>query len=91
MGRRYWADVKSGSGVEFKFMGNNDTTYLCKFRSNSVPLPNVGTIVTMTNGEKYEVLSCEISNNIYGLKITGTCVLRLLSESPLFGTLGFYN
>lgn len=73
-----WSDFVSTNNVEFKIISCQGEEYFCRFRSMNNPLLFVGTIIKMNSGEEYKVVSCEITNNTYDIKIKGTCVLLLL-------------
>lgn len=64
--------------VEFKIIRKTENDYLCKFWARGNPMLFVGTTIAVDDDREFKVIACEITNRPYSIKITGSCVLRLL-------------
>jgi hypothetical protein len=95
MGRGRWTDFTS-DGYQFKIIDSNSTEIYCKFRVTSEAARQkimvVGTIFNFDDGRKAQVSSCQFNgDNLYGIKLTGSCVFQWLGGLPLYGTPVFYS
>jgi hypothetical protein len=95
MVRRYWADLSSDN-YEFKILTKEDDEFYCSFRMKPIngipPQLTVGSVYKLNDNRSVKVIQCEIENSsFYGTKVTGRCVLQLLSGLQLSYTPVLYS